>query len=86
MKYIVMEDERGNKDIFVFPRNINHDCMAEMLKGIKDQTRGNWERVFRKPVSAGFVNKSLTCYGSSESLGISSCPGDTDLLRKEMEK
>lgn len=79
MKYIVTRNEEGKEEIFVFPKSVNHDCMAEVLGFIKNQTYGNWERVFRKPVSAGFTD-GKTCYGESFSLGIESRPQDTELL------
>lgn len=81
MKYIVTAQEDGTEEIFVFPRSVNHDCMAEALGGIRDQSWGNWKRVYRLPVSAGFVEGGL-CIGYSESLGIRSRQEDTALLRK----
>jgi hypothetical protein len=80
MKYIVTCDKDGNEDLFLFPRSIHHDAMAEMLMHIKNQTFGNWERVFREPISAGFVDGSR-CHGKSESLGLESRPEDTILLK-----
>ena len=29
--------------------------MAESFEGIKNKTHGNWKRIYRVPVSAGFV-------------------------------
>ncbi len=83
MKYVVMQEpETGVETIFVFPRGIHHDAIAEVLGGIKNQTHGNWHRVNREPVSAGFVDADGTCYGESESLGMASRPQDTLLLAK----
>ena len=79
MKYIVTRNEEGKEEIFVFPKSVNHDCMAEVLGFIKNKTYGNWERGFRKPVSAGFTD-GKTCYGESLSLDIESRPQDTELL------
>ena len=79
MKYIVTRNKEGKEEIFVFPKSVNHDCMAEVLGFIKNKTYGNWERGFRKPVSAGFTD-GKTCYGESLSLGIESRPQDTELL------
>ena len=79
MKYIVTRNKEGKAEIFVFPKSVNHDCMAEVLGFIKNKTYGNWERGFRKPVSAGFTD-GKTCYGESLSLGIESRPQDTELL------
>lgn len=85
MKYIVMETFGADsvEEIFLFPNSVNHDCMAEVLSRIKNQTWGDWKRIGRMPVSAGFVNAEGTCYGESESLGLESRPSeDTELLRK----
>ena len=79
MKYIVTQDENGKEEIFVFPKSVNHDCMGEVLGYIKNQTWGNWERVFRFPISAGFTD-GVKCYGHSETLGLKSRPEDTQLL------
>lgn len=83
MKYIVMSEETKDEVkelIFIFPKSINHDCMAEVLGRIKDQTGGNWRRVFRQPVSAGFTD-GKECYGISESLRLKSRPQDTGMLK-----
>lgn len=84
MKYITAKKEDGLEELFLFPRHINHDCMAEVLSYIKNQTYGNWEREYREIVSAGFVTGNLTCYGASESLGFCAREKeDTELLRKQ---
>ena len=81
MKYIVTESAEGKKEIFIFSRRINHDCMAEVIAGIRNQSFGNWERVRRKPVSAGFVEGG-ECKGKSESLNLfSNRVEDTALLK-----
>lgn len=85
MKYITTKDEAGKEEVFLFPRNVHHDCMAEMLGFIKNQTGGNWGRVYREPVSAGFVDGNMNCYGHSESLKLKSRPvEDTGILMKQM--
>lgn len=81
MKYIVMKSESEEEEIFLFPRHIDHDCMAEVLGRIKNQSFGNWHRVLRQLVSAGFVDDGH-CHGRSESLGLASRPQDTELLGK----
>lgn len=83
MKYIVTRDESGNEEAFLFPRGIDHDAMAEVLARIKNQTHGNWKRVFREPVAAGFVDPSGRCHGRSETLGLPSRPEDTALLARQ---
>lgn len=83
MKYIVTRTEDGTEEIFTFPRSINHDAMAEALEGIRNQTHGNWERVFREPVSAGFLNEHGHCHGNSESLGLKSRTQDTEILKNQ---
>lgn len=84
MKYVVTQRETELVDvyireIFIFEKAINHDCFAEMITRIKDQTHGNWVRVKREVVSAGFTD-GVTCYGESESLGLKSSKHDTALL------
>jgi len=73
----------NNEEIFTFPDTVNHDCMAEVLGRIKNQTHGNWQRVFREPVSAGLVDENGICYGESETLGLSSREEDTAILRAQ---
>ena len=78
MKFITTVDEKGIEEMFIFPRGIDHDAMAEALEGIKNKTHGNWERIYRKPVAAGFVN-GVGTYGRSESLDLSARPEDDRL-------
>ena len=68
MKYIVTANENGDEEIFIFSKKINHDCMAESLISIKDQSWGNWECIYRYPISAGFTD-GKECWGRSETLG-----------------
>jgi len=85
MKYICTKDEDGEEEIFTFPRSVDHDCMAEMLNKIKNHSTGNWKRVRRKPVSAGFVNDMGYCFGESITLDIKSRGDvDTEILLKQM--
>lgn len=84
MKYIVTENEEGVEEIFVFPNAVHHDAMAEMLGRIKNQTHGNWTRVRRHPVAAGFIDHSGHCYGQSETLGLASRPQDSDLYTQQL--
>ena len=83
MKYIVTKQEEGElEEIFLFPRNVNHDCMAEALSSIRNQKHGSWKRIRREPISAGFVLDGK-CFGESLSLRLQSRPElDTDLLNK----
>lgn len=77
MKYIVMEqDTDGKETIIIFDESINHDCMAEAVGRIKNQTWGNWHRVWRHPIAAGFTD-GVKCWGMSETLVLSS-RGDVD--------
>ena len=79
MKYIVTRQEDGTEEIFVFPREVHHDCMAEVLGSIRNQSFRPWKRIHREPVSAGFVEGGK-CVGMSESLGLRSRQQDTALL------
>lgn len=77
MKYVVVKTDAGEQ-IYVFPKQIDHDAFAEVLSYIKMGGR-NWKREYREPVSAGFTD-GATCYGRSESLEIGSRPQDSSLL------
>lgn len=77
MKYVVVKTDAGEQ-IYVFPKQIDHDAFAEVLSYIKMGGR-NWKREYREPVSAGFTD-GVTCYGRSESLEIGSRPQDSSLL------
>lgn len=79
MKYVVVTSEEQGNQLFIFPKNINHDSFAEILSYIKVGEGRNWKRVFRKPISAGFTD-GTKCYGKSESLNLSSRKEDTELL------
>lgn len=79
MKYIVTKNEEEVEEIFIFPESVHHDCMAEILDCIRNQSWGNWRRVGRKAISAGFIKGGL-CTGRSESLSLSSRPQDSLLL------
>lgn len=81
MKYVVVDSKEAGRQLFTFPKNINHSEFAEILSYIKTGGTNTWVRVYRKPVSAGFTD-GLTCYGRSESLDLSCLPSDTELLRK----
>jgi len=81
MKYIVTKREEDElEEIFLFPRTVNHDCMAEVLQSIRNQKHGAWKIIHREPISAGFVEGGK-CFGKSESLDLQSRPElDTALL------
>ena len=85
MKYIRTKKEDGTEEIFTFPRAVHHDAFYESVEGIRNQTYGNWEREFRKVVSAGFVSLNGNCYGESITLKVKSNPAaDTKLLHEQM--
>jgi hypothetical protein len=90
MKYVCfLNEDTGQEEILVFPKTINHDCFAEMAGRIKNQIDGNWHRVMREPISAGFVAEigaGLVCHGSSMTLGLSTRDCDTDILRKQLNR
>lgn len=83
MKYLVAVVE-GKESIFVFPRDVNHDRMAQALEVIRfDTAGGGWNRKYRDGdvISAGFVDLGI-CHGHSETLKLNSRgPIDTELLR-----
>lgn len=74
LKYIVTQDEDGVEEIFVFPKRYNHDDFAEAVNTAKIRSPNNhreWERHYKKPIAAGFVD-GLTCHGRSETLDLPS--------------
>jgi len=77
MKYIVMS-LAGKEEIFVFPRSVDHDRMAEACQMIRFGRDRNWKRAYRdgECIAAGFV-RSGVCDGRSETLNLDS-RGDTD--------
>lgn len=87
MKYIVIK--RGDQEFMVlFPNSpkMAHKYMAEAVSGMRvDLGYHGWQREFIDCaiVSAGFVSASGHCHGHSESLGISSRPEDTELLKSQ---
>ncbi len=81
MKYVVATSEEQGEQLFVFPKNINHNNFAEILSYIKIGSDHNWKRVRRKPISAGFTD-GVKCYGRSESLNLDSRAEDTALLQR----
>lgn len=84
MKFITTANDKGEEELFVFPVAVPHDAMAEVLSRIKNQTHGDWRRIHRLPISAGFVTSDLVCHGRSESLGLSARPEDTALLARQL--
>ena len=82
MKYVVVNSEEQGDQLFIFPKNIDHNAFAEVLSNIRFYKNGNprdWKRIYREPISAGFTDGN-TCYGKSESLSMSSTHSDTVLL------
>jgi len=82
MKYIVTKQDNDTEEIFIFPVSVYHKDMAEAVQYLKEHdplVYGKWERIYREPISAGFV-RGGKCEGSSESLGLRSRPQDSDLL------
>jgi len=85
MKYICTMTEENKEEIFIFSNTIDHDCMAESLTRIKNKTYGDWIRILRFPISAGFVDSKLNCYGRSVTLNLESrLDKDTKLLKSQM--
>ena len=79
MKYITTKSEDGTVEMFTFPRSVPHSVMAEAVARLKNQTHGDWKRITREPISAGFIDDGV-CHGASESLHLKSRPEDTALL------
>jgi hypothetical protein len=81
-KYIVTTRGDGIEEIFIFPSTVDHDAMMESLESIKNQTCGNWDRIFRLPISAGFTD-GIKCWGRSETLNLNSRTKDSEILSKQ---
>ena len=80
MKYIVFRNQvTDEEEIFLFPKSVDHDVFAESMGFMRNHTWGNWERIRRTPISAGFVDANQ-CWGKSESLNLVSRPEDSNLL------
>lgn len=84
MKYICTINDDGREEIFTFPKDVDHDAFYEVASRIKNHTWGNWHRVQREIISAGFVDMNLNCGGRSESLKVDSRGAqDTELLESQ---
>lgn len=81
MKYIVTLDESDIEEIFIFPKSVNHDVFANSVCRMKNQSHGNWQRITRDPIAAGFTDGTI-CWGRSETLNMDSRPDeDARLIR-----
>ena len=77
MKYVVVDSKEAGEQMFIFPKSVNHDRVAEVLTHhIKHGDDLNWERIYRKPIAAGFTDGTIF-YGESETLKLKS-RGDKD--------
>lgn len=87
MKYIRTQRQNGMTELFVFPRTIDHDHMAEVLHHIRidDPNGRDWSREFRELISAGFVDTNNKCHGRSETLDLDSKPEDTQILERQLD-
>lgn len=81
MKYIVTYSDMTGEELFIFPKSINHVDFYESVSRTKFYPPDSldWMRPYRKIVSAGFTD-GKTCYGRSQSLGVSSRKEDSQLL------
>ena len=85
MKYIVVILD-GQEHLFVFPRTVDHDHMAEAIGMIRFGGARNWVRSYMDAdiVGAGFIDNGV-CHGRSETLDIKSRnERDTALLAATM--
>lgn len=82
MKYIVMA-LNDVEEIFIFPRTVDHDRMAEACEAIRFGDARNWNRKYRagECIAAGFIDGGR-CSGRSETMNLSSRgEKDTALLK-----
>lgn len=81
MKYIVF-NLNCKEMIFVFPRDVDHNRMAEACEAIRWGGEHNWRRSLRmdgEAISAGFITNGK-CHGRSETLNLDSREEDNALL------
>jgi hypothetical protein len=71
MKYIVTLNENDVEEIFIFPKSVNHDVFAQGVSRLKNQSHGNWIRIDRDVIAAGFTDGTI-CWGRSETLNLDS--------------
>lgn len=90
MKYICFQCEGDVLEVFTFPRTVNHDDMAGAVMSLTEQGRTparGQVRVFRAPISAGFVRPGGKCYGRSATLGLDSdSKRDSQILAQQLHK
>lgn len=83
MKYLVAV-LNSKEMMFVFPRDVDHDRMAEALEAIRFGDDHNWRRELQTEgsiIAAGFIDPEGMCHGRSETLGLESRGAvDTELL------
>jgi hypothetical protein len=75
MKYVVTQDEDGKEELFMFPKSVNHDVFANAVSRLKNQSHGNWKRIDRDVIAAGFISYDygiMSCHGRSETLNLDS--------------
>lgn len=82
LKYIIVRNrDSGKEEVFLFPKSVNHDVFAKSVGRLKNQAQGQWRRITRDIVAAGFVSPSFKCYGGSDTLHMVSREQDTKILR-----
>lgn len=82
MKYVVVRSDKQGEQLFIFPKNVDHDRFAEALCVIRHGHDRDWRRIYREPVSAGFTD-GVDCYGESETLKLKARPArDKELLQQ----
>lgn len=83
MKYIVTRNDNGCEEIFTFPNSVNHDCFAEGVERLRNKSHGDWRRINRTVISAGFINRDGQCMGESLTLRLRSRPEEDTQLYKQ---
>jgi len=91
MKYVMFENKDGHKTALIFPNHIPHKNMTgdvpRMIRHFSNEYGGV---DIGEPVSAGFVGPNsdfqMSVWGSSESLGLKSDPGDSRIIFSEMTR
>ena len=72
-KYVCFQNGYG-EHIVIFPNLMQHANMVFNLG------------VMGRPISAGFINKDLVCYGESTSLKLKAREEDTEIVKEMFRK
>jgi len=86
VKYVctVQEDgpHPGKEEIFPIPDDVIHATFAVRIE-VMPEWIGDRNLIFRRIISAGFINSKGECVGKSESLKLTARPEDTAIYQAQ---